>query len=65
MVIVSRDTGQSIVIGDDIKVTVLEIGKGRVRMSIETPAGVAVHRQEIYQRIARGPGQTGGTKSLP
>lgn len=60
MVIVSRDTGQSIVIGDDVKVTVLEIGKGRVRMSIQTPPGIDVHREEIYQRIARGPAQSGG-----
>ncbi|MGE0622032.1 MAG: carbon storage regulator CsrA [Pseudomonadales bacterium] len=64
MVIVSRDTGQSIVIGDDIKVTVLEIGGGRVRMSVETPAGVEVHRQEIYQRIARGPAQTDSSRSI-
>ena len=64
MVIVSRDTGQSIVIGDDVKVTVLEVGNGRVRMSVETPPDKEVYREEIYLRIARGPGQTGGERSL-
>jgi carbon storage regulator len=55
MVIVSRDAGQSIVIGNDVKVTVLGIDEGRVRISVEAPRGVGVHREEIYRRMAKGP----------
>lgn len=51
MLILSRRPGETIRIGDDIAITTLGIQGLQVRLGIEAPAGVAVHRQEIYDRI--------------
>ena len=51
MLILSRSTGQSIMIGDEITVTVIEIKGHQVRIGIDAPKNVAVHREEIYYRI--------------
>ena len=50
MLILSRNESQSIIIGDDIKVTVLGINGKQVRLGIEAPDEVAVDREEIYIR---------------
>ncbi|MBX7166312.1 MAG: carbon storage regulator [Pirellulales bacterium] len=47
MLVLSRKLSESIVIDDTIVVTVLELGRGRVRLGIEAPASVPVHRQEV------------------
>ncbi|MFZ5775703.1 MAG: carbon storage regulator CsrA [Thermodesulfobacteriota bacterium] len=51
MLILARKTGDAIAIGDDITIRVLEIKGGQVKIGVEAPAEVAVHRQEVYQRI--------------
>ena len=51
MLVLGRRTGENIRIGDDIKVIVLDVRGGQVKLGIEAPQCVQVHRQEIYQRI--------------
>jgi len=51
MLLLSRNRGESIRIGDDIKVTILEIQGNQVRIGIDAPKNVVVNREEIHQRI--------------
>jgi carbon storage regulator len=51
MLVLTRKAGESIVIGNDIRVTVLELQGRQVRLGIEAPADVSVHRGEVYERI--------------
>ncbi|MEN6450685.1 MAG: carbon storage regulator CsrA [Thermoguttaceae bacterium] len=60
MLVLSRQRDESIVIGDNIVVTVVDIRGDKVRLGIEAPGEVPVHRQEVYQAIqreSRKPGQ--------
>jgi carbon storage regulator len=50
MLVVARKTKQSIVIGD-VRITVVEIRGGKVRLGIDAPKNVQVHRREAYDRI--------------
>jgi len=50
MLVLSRRQSETIVIGDNIRVQVLEIAGGRVRLAIEAPAHVSVDREEIWER---------------
>ena len=51
MLILTRRLGESVNIGDDVTVTVLGVKGGQVRLGFTAPPDVAVHRQEIYERI--------------
>lgn len=51
MLILTRKLGESITIGDDIKVSVLGVHGRQVRLGIEAPMNVVVHREEIYVKI--------------
>lgn len=51
MLVLSRSTQQSVYIGDEIKITVLGNKGGQVRIGIEAPKGIAVHRKEVHDRI--------------
>ncbi len=53
MLVLSRYKDQSIYIGDDIVVTIVDVRGDRIRLGIEAPANVPVHRQEIYEAIQR------------
>ncbi len=53
MLVLSRDFDESIMIGDDIKVTVVEVRGNKVRLGIEAPKEIPVHRQEVYDAIHR------------
>ncbi len=54
MLILTRRIGETIRINDDISVTVLGVKGNQVRLGIEAPEGVSVHRQEIFERIQAG-----------
>ena len=54
MLVLSRRIDESMFIGDDIKITVLDIRGGQVRLGIIAPESVKVHREEVYQRINQG-----------
>jgi carbon storage regulator len=51
MLVLTRKLGENIRIGDSIKITVLEVRSGQVKIGIEAPPEVKVHREEIYARI--------------
>lgn len=51
MLALSRKKGESIIIGDDIEIKILEISGDKVRIGIEAPKEVSIHRQEIYLQI--------------
>jgi len=53
MLVLGRRTGENIRIGDDIKVIVLEVRGGQIKLGIEAPLHIQVHREEIYERIQR------------
>ena len=51
MIVISRKKGESVVISDDVILTVIEVREDKVRLGIEYPKGVTVHRREIYEAI--------------
>jgi carbon storage regulator len=57
MLVLSRRLGETLIIGDDIKITVLGISGNQVRLGIAAPKDVSVHREEVYQRIQNELGQ--------
>lgn len=52
MLVLSRKPGESVTIGDEVRITVLSISGKQVRIGIEAPSDIAVHREEIYNKIA-------------
>jgi carbon storage regulator len=51
MLVLTRKVGQSIVIGDNVEVVVLEVRGEQVRIGIRAPKDVTVHRKEVYDQI--------------
>jgi len=51
MLILTRKSGQSILIGDDIKIRIIEVKGNQVRIGVEAPRNISVHREEIYKII--------------
>lgn len=51
MLILTRRVGETIIIDDDIEVTVLSVKGNQVRLGIKAPEDIAVHREEIYERL--------------
>jgi carbon storage regulator len=67
MLVLSRHRDESIIIGDDIVITVVDIRGDKVRLGIAAPIEISVHRQEVYEAIQRenrkAPGQTAAAPS--
>lgn len=53
MLVLSRHRDESIIIGDDVVVTIVDIRGDKVRLGIQAPTDVPVHRQEVYEAIKR------------
>lgn len=53
MLVLSRKQGESVVIGNDILVTVLEVRGDQIRLGIDAPRSVSVHREEVYLQVAQ------------
>ena len=53
MLVLSRQKDESIVIGDDVIVTIVDVRGDKVRLGINAPRSISVHRQEIYDAIQR------------
>jgi carbon storage regulator len=51
MLILTRRISESIIVGDDVKITVLGVKGNQVRLGIDAPKDLSVHREEIYERI--------------
>lgn len=69
MLVLSRHRDESIMIGDDVVITIVDIRGDKVRLGIEAPQDIPVHRQEVYEAIKRenqkaGQVQPGETRSL-
>ena len=60
MLILTRRVGETVMIGNDITVTVLGVKGNQVRVGVNAPKEVAVHREEIYERIKREEQAAGG-----
>lgn len=60
MLILTRRIGETLMVGDNVSITVLGVKGNQVRIGVNAPKEVSVHREEIYQRIQREKGQ-GGT----
>ncbi len=53
MLILTRRVGETLMIGDEVTVTVLGVKGNQVRIGVNAPKNVSVHREEIYERIKR------------
>ncbi len=53
MLILTRRVGETVMVGDEVTITVLGVKGNQVRVGINAPKSVAVHREEIYERIKR------------
>lgn len=62
MLILTRRVGETLMIGNDVTVTVLGVKGNQVRIGVNAPKDVAVHREEIFERIKR---EEDGTKPAP
>ena len=60
MLVLSRKKNESIIINDDITIVVVEIRGDKVRLGVEAPKEVPVHRNEVYEAIRRNQQQAGG-----
>ena len=63
MLILTRRVGESLMVGDDITVTVLGVKGNQVRIGVNAPRDVAVHREEIYARIQHDDKKSPGNKA--
>ena len=65
MLILTRRVGETLMIGDAVSVTVLGVKGNQVRIGINAPKDVAVHREEIFQRIKREHDAAPGSEETP
>ena len=65
MLVLSRKINETIIINDNIVITVVDIRGDKVRLGIDAPKDVPVHRQEVYEAIKRGDAATGARGADP
>lgn len=65
MLILSRKCNEQIVIGDNIVVTVVAIRSGNVRLGVDAPSDVSVHREEVHRAIQAGKASSSGSATGP
>jgi carbon storage regulator len=65
MLVLSRQRDETIMIGDDIEITVVDIRGDKVRLGITAPTRIAVHRKEVYEAIRRENQQAAAALSAP
>lgn len=53
MLVLTRNVGEGVYIDNDVRVTVLDVNGGQVKIGVEAPKEIAVHREEIFRRIQR------------
>jgi carbon storage regulator len=53
MLVLTRKAGESIVIGNQVRITILEIQGRQIRLGVEAPGDISVHRGEVYERIVQ------------
>jgi len=63
MLVLTRKVGKAIMIGENIKVTILEANDYTVKIGVDAPRDVTVHREEVFDRIANGEKSQRGIKS--
>lgn len=63
MLILTRRAGETLMIGDDVSITVLGVKGNQVRIGVNAPKDISVHREEIYQRIQREKNQQAGSQT--
>lgn len=51
MLVLTRKSGERLMIGDEVTITVLDVGRGQVRLGISAPETLKVHREEIYLKV--------------
>jgi carbon storage regulator len=59
MLVLSRQKDESIIIGDDIEITIVDVRGDKVRLGITAPKDITVHRREVYEAIQREKNQKG------
>ena len=61
MLVLTRHVGESIMIGDDVKITITKVAGQNIRVGIQAPRDTPVHRLEIYKKIKAGETEGGAT----
>ena len=65
MLILTRRVGESVMIGDEVAVTVLRVKGNQVRLGVNAPKSISVQREEIFQRIKREASQAAASVETP
>ena len=63
MLVLSRQRDESIIIGDNIEITIVDVRGDKVRLGINAPREISVHRKEIYEAIQREKAQQASAKT--